>query len=403
MSLGIDLFEKLRRHAALALTAIVALTLANPSYAANNPLAHHDHVELDGALVVPYLSERRDEARTFALKFSYPTDAAAQVAQWRVQLRSPEGALLQEWRGRTPLEAGKADVAIDWAGRAGKDAGLPDGIYSVQMSAFSVALTRHKDLATDAMSLDEIANIADGDIIDQSWDIRIGNPPLPSMPDFVALPTNPLKDATEIASQGRGERASLLSAPAIASLPYTVYFGNLHSQTNHSDGGGNVATCTSSQPAQTGQYSPADAFPYGKNAGLDFLMTSEHNHYFDGSSGTNASASPTTVHNLYQSGLTTAASFNTANPGFLAIYGMEWGVISNGGHMNIFNSSELLGWETNSSGQLLADTLTPKSDYPTLYALMKQRGWIGQFNHPDTAGQFLVGGTSLGTALTPTK
>src|SRR6185436_13143826 len=106
--------------------------------------------------------------------------------------------------------------------------------------------------------------------------------------------------------------------------------------------------------------------------------------------------SPTTVHNLYQSGLTTATNFNTANPGFLAIYGMEWGVISNGGHMNIFNSSELLGWETNSSSQLLADTLTPKSDYPTLYALMKQRGWIGQFNHPDTSGQFLVGGTSLG-------
>ena len=393
MSLCIDLFVKLRR--AVAVTVAVAMSLATPLHA-SNPLAHHDHMELDAALVAPYRSERSDEARTFTLKFAYPTDAAAQVARWRVQLRAPDGALLQQWNGNTALGAGTADVTLDWAGRVGMDANLPDGIYSVQMSAFSVAQTRHKDLAPETMSLDEIAKVTDADVIDQAWDIRIGNPATPAMPAFDALPTNKGKPAAQIASGKRGERAIVLSAPAIASLPYTVYYGNLHSQTNHSDGGGNVATCASSQPAQTGQFSPADAFPYAKNVGLDFLLTSEHNHYFDGSSGTNASASPTTVHNLYQSGLATASNFNTANPGFLAIYGMEWGVISNGGHMNIFNSSELLGWELNSSGQLLADTLTPKSDYPTLYALMKQRGWIGQFNHPDTAGQFLIGTTSIG-------
>src|SRR5687768_17685838 len=37
-----------------------------------------------------------------------------------------------------------------------------------------------------------------------------------------------------------------------------------------------------------------------------------------------------------------------------------------------------------------------KSDYPALYATMKARGWIGQFNHPSTSGQFLVNGTALG-------
>ena len=388
MSLGTDLFVKLHRR---LFAAFATMALAVPVYAGNNPFAHHDHVELDAALVAPYQSERAADARTLALKFSYPTDAASQVAQWRVQLRTPEGALVEEWRGRTPLESGKAEVNIDWAGRVGANALLADGIYRVHMTAFSVAATEHKALITDKLSLDEIARVTDADVIDQVWDIRVGNTPMAAMPAFSPLPINPAKAAAI-----NSEHVSAFSAPATASLPYTVYFGNLHSQTNHSDGGGNVATCTSSQPAQTGQYSPADAFPYAKAAGLDFLMTSEHNHYFDGSSGTNASASPTTVHNLYQSGLTTASSFNTANPGFLAIYGMEWGVISNGGHMNILNSSELLGWETNSSGQLLADTLTPKSDYPTLYALMKQRGWIGQFNHPDTVGQFLIGTTSLG-------
>ncbi len=365
--------------------AAVALVVSIPLHAANNPLAHHDHVELDAALVAPYTSERLSEARTFTLKFAYPTDAAIQVARWRVQLRAPDGAVVQEWRGATSLTNGEANVALDWPGRVGKNSALRDGIYRVHMNAFSVERSVNAKLSPEIMSLEDIAKATDADVIDQTWDIRVGNPAVPSMPAFNRLKTNPLKAIN----------AAEKSATATASLPYTVYYGNLHSQTNHSDGGGNVSSCTSSQPAQTGQFGPADAFPYAKNAGLDFLMTSEHNHYFDGSSGTNGSASPTTVKNLYQSGLGAAANFNAGNAGFLAIYGMEWGVINNGGHMNIFNSSELFGWENNSSGQLLADVLTPKSDYATIYSVMKQRGLIGQFNHPDASGQFIINGTSL--------
>jgi hypothetical protein len=356
-----------------------------PLYAANNLQALHDHQELDAALVAPYASERANEARTFTLKFSYPPGASTQVARWRVQLHAPGGALVQEWRGMTPLVNGRADVALNWSGRVGKNAQLADGIYRIHMSAFSVDGAINKKLPANVSSIENLARTTDADVIDQVWDIRVGNPPVAVMPEFNALNTNAVN-----ATSGFEK-----SAGATASLPYTVYFGNLHSQTNHSDGGGNVASCSSSQAAQTGEFGPADAFPYAKNAGLDFLMTSEHNHYFDGSSGTNASASPTMVKNLYQSGLTTATNFSATNAGFLAIYGMEWGVISNGGHMNIFNSNELLGWENNSSGQLLADVLTPKSDYATIYSVMKQRGLIGQFNHPDASGQFMINGTSL--------
>jgi hypothetical protein len=78
---------------------------------------------------------------------------------------------------------------------------------------------------------------------------------------------------------------------------------------------------------------------------------------------------------------------------------MEWGVISGGGHMNIFNSNELLAWEYNSSNQLIGDTFTAKSDYAALYTLMRSRGWVGQFNHPNaTSGtdrQFVIGNTEL--------
>jgi Bacterial Ig domain len=391
MNLNSVFLTKLTRR---IIGATTALFISVPLYAVNNSLALHDHHELDAALVAPYTSERANEARTFVLKLAYPSGASEQVARWRVQLRAPNGAVVQEWRGTTPLANGQADVALDWSGRVGKNVQLADGIYRVHMSAFSVERSVNKKLASDVTSIEDLAKTTDADVIDQVWDIRVGNPPSPAMPAFTALKTNAANTpAVDANAEAKGTLEK--SAPATASLPYTVYYGNLHSQTNHSDGGGNVSSCSSSQAAQTGEFGPADAFPYAKNAGLDFLMTSEHNHYFDGSSGTNGSASPTIVKNLYQSGLTAATNFNAANAGFLAIYGMEWGVINNGGHMNIFNSNELLGWENNSSGQLLADVLTPKSDYATIYSVMKQRGLIGQFNHPDASGQFIINGTSL--------
>ncbi|MEP6940409.1 MAG: Ig-like domain-containing protein, partial [Rudaea sp.] len=131
------------------------------------------------------------------------------------------------------------------------------------------------------------------------------------------------------------------------------------------------------------------------NHGLDFLMTSEHNHMFDGSTGTNASANPTTAKNLYHSGQTMRDSFNAAHPNFLALAGLEWGVISNGGHMNIFNTPLLLEWEYNSSNQLIGDVFVAKGDYAGMYTTMKNNGWIGQFNHPASTGQFNIGGTDL--------
>jgi hypothetical protein len=71
-------------------------------------------------------------------------------------------------------------------------------------------------------------------------------------------------------------------------------------------------------------------------------------------------------------------------------------VINGGGHVNILNGDQLPGWEKNAQGALLADVYTPRSDYGALYALMHARGWVGQFNHPATSGQFAVDGVALG-------
>jgi hypothetical protein len=185
--------------------------------------------------------------------------------------------------------------------------------------------------------------------------------------------------------------------PAGGGLPYTIYYGNLHSQTNHSDGGTVPSQCSGAENPQAGTYGPGDAYAMMQNqAHGDFLLTSEHNHMFDGSTGTNTSAVPSTAINLFHSGLQAASDYRAAHPDFLAMYGLEWGVISNGGHLNLLNTDALAEWEVNSSGQLIGEVNTPKSDYASLYATMKQRGWIGQFNHPATSGQFIVGGTALG-------
>lgn len=391
MSLCIGLFHRWKKS---AVAFVATFSLASCAFAGANLLAEHDHMELDASLVAPYNGEGNSDARTFTLRFAYPANAMQQAAHWRLQLRDPAGALVQEWAGKSVLADGVLDVNIAWAGRVGVAARLPDGIYRASLAAFAVE-AKVSGRAPENIFPDQATPLDDFDVIEQAWDIRVGNPPAPAMPAFRALPTAASNTAARQSSKGRSEAAIARAAPATGSLPYTVYFGNLHSQTNHSDGGGVIGSCTSSQPAQTGAFGPADAFPYAKNAGLDILMTSEHNHYFDGSSGTNASAVPATVKALYQSGLAAATNFNAANPNFLAVYGLEWGVISNGGHMNIFNTNELLGWELNGSGQLLADTLTPKSDYAGIYALMKQRGWVGQFNHPDTVSQFQIAGTSL--------
>ncbi|OZB73326.1 MAG: hypothetical protein B7X33_00120, partial [Lysobacterales bacterium 13-68-4] len=230
----------------------------------------------------------------------------------------------------------------------------------------------------------------------QRYDVMVGQLAKPAMPAFHALPMHRATTQASATTTAATQASTMQAVSTTGGLPYTIYYGNLHSQTNHSDGGGVVSTCKDAQPPQSAPYGPADAYQYAMNEGLDFLMTSEHNHMYDGSTGTNSSANPTTAHNLFQSGLQAASTFNAAHSNFLAIYGLEWGVISNGGHMNIFNTPSLLEWEYNSSNQLIGDIYTAKSDYASLYTLMHTNGWIGQFNHPASTGQFVVNGTNFG-------
>jgi hypothetical protein len=332
-----------------------------------------EHREFEATLHAPFRPDpTRDAAglgaRTFTVSFDYPGLERAHVVDWRLELVAPSGAVVRRWQGSSPLFREPVSIDLQWhEGEAGM--ARETGIHRARLSA-SVR--------------DPAAPEAEIEVIDQSWDIAVGQGATPAMPLFAPLPTP------------RSTPPALQAAPAPAALPYTVYYGNLHSQTNHSDGGAALDSCKGAQDPLTAKYGPEAAFDFARERGLDILVASEHNHMYDGSDGTDPKADPAKAKGLYQAGLAAAAAYSAANPGFLAVYGLEWGVINNGGHVNIFNSPDLLGWEVNAKGELMADTATPRNDYAALYALMKQRGWVGQFNHPAQSGQFIVNGKSFG-------
>ena len=351
---------------ACACASVLLITWSNTA-AAQEP---KEHSELDATVVAPFraaAAARTTQARTFIVRLAYPDEARTHAVRWSLTLSGPgpQGAVLRRWSGTQQVGAGGKSVNLPWDGRADADARkrralAPDGLYQLRLLAVADAGTPQEAQ------------------VEQQWHIQVqrGTSTAPRLPAFQAG----LQHLSRLDGQ----------------VDYRIVYANLHSQTRHSDGGAALDDCRGAQEPQTAPFGPIDAYKYAQDHGLDALLTSEHNHMYDGSDGTNSAAVPAQAKALYQTGLAEATAYTNAHPGFLALYGMEWGVINKGGHVNIVNSDQLLGWERNASGELLADVETPKSDYAALYALMRERGWLGQFNHPAQTGQFLVNGQPLG-------
>ena len=151
-----------------------------------------------------------------------------------------------------------------------------------------------------------------------------------------------------------------------ASTAYTVpvppvgtllpFRGNIHAHSSYSDGNQDGLATT---PMQDFQYAAASLH-------TDFLGISEHNHAQAGMSLPN-----------YARGLTQAAQATT--PTFAALYGMEWGVISGGGHVVVYGVSQLLGWEPGNY-----DVFVAKNDYQGLFRQLNRRpGAFGTLAHPN--------------------
>jgi hypothetical protein len=133
------------------------------------------------------------------------------------------------------------------------------------------------------------------------------------------------------------------------------YFGNLHSHSDYSDG-------NKDNPG----FTPYDNYTYAMSSQcMDYLGVSEHNHYGAGTKVAN-----------YHLGVTQATNFTTAFPGFIALYGMEWGVISSGGHVLVYGDglNNLWGWESGSGSWGAGnnyDVFVAKSDYTGANGLFK--------------------------------
>jgi len=333
----------------LACMHCAGLALAAPAGAAPPrppappPAPVLEHREFDAMLEAAFQPPAPGARRTFIVHFTLPGAHAARSVNWTLALHRPGGGLVRQWRGRHVLRGASGQATVNWRAPAA----LPAGIYLLHMQAGNIR---------------------------QQRPIAIGQPAL-------------LQAAAAAAMDG--------AAPArFDGLAFDIVYGNLHSQTNHSDGGGDLAGCRGAQAPRSGAFGPEDAYQFARQHGLQFLLTSEHNHMYDASEGSAPGADPLAARQLYRLGIASAEQYSARHPGFVAMYGMEWGVISGGGHLNILNSPALLGWERSAGGEPFADVVTPKNDYGALYTLMKEQGWLGQFNHPG-AGQFPINGRPL--------
>jgi hypothetical protein len=374
--------HRLALATALALTTVVAGAATRHSDLTSLP----DHFEFDASLDARFAPDARG-GHPIKLGFAYPAGGTRTVATWQVDVIAPRGEVVRRWIGQAPLRDGQGSVALAWDGTDAHGSPVPAGFYGVRLRAVpAVVVDGERGLPLLQRAKRSFA-LGRDELVDQRMDVRVGAVAAPAMPAFHPLPHG--------APHTRDGAVRAASVPA-GTLPYTIYYGNLHSQTNHSDGGTPVGSCGGAETPQAGTMGPAEAYAMMQaQAGGDFLLASEHNHMYDGSTGTNTAATPAQANNLFNSGLTAAATYRSAHPDFLALYGNEWGVISNGGHLNIYNPDGLAAWEYNGSSQLLGSVATIKSNYADLYSVMKARGWIGQFNHPASSGQFFIGGTAL--------
>ena len=190
-------------------------------------------------------------------------------------------------------------------------------------------------------------------------------------------------NVTVTVTRADGKTASFNWFFTVGQAQYQLYFGQLHSHTQYSDGAGSLGA----------------ALDYVKNlpesANVQFVAFTDHSNYFDTTGAANpegalydmslASASSQETWNSYRSSV---AAFNEANAGSLvALAGFEMTWSGGPGHINTFNTPGIVS--RNNS------TLNNKTDYAGMrayYALLSQQEGadsLSQFNHPgNTFGTF---------------
>ena len=154
----------------------------------------------------------------------------------------------------------------------------------------------------------------------------------------------------------------LMAASSLSSQSLNYYYGNIHAHTSYSDG--------NKDSASSGMTTPLQAFNYARQSShIDFYGISEHNHYAAGM------RSPL----FYRRGLNDADAA-TIDGDFVAMYGMEWGVISSGGHLLVYGFDSLCGWDFGPQEIPVAE-----ANYTRLFQVINRKtGSFAYLAHPQS-------------------
>ena len=185
-------------------------------------------------------------------------------------------------------------------------------------------------------------------------------------------------NVTVTVTRADGKTASFNWFFTVGQAQYQLYFGQLHSHTQYSDGAGSLDA----------------ALDYVKNlpesANVQFVAFTDHSNYFDTTGAANpegalydmslASASSQETWNSYRSSV---AAFNEANAGSLvALAGFEMTWSGGPGHINTFNTPGIV-----SRNNSTLNNKTDDAGMKAYYALLSKpegASSISQFNHPGT-------------------
>ena len=181
------------------------------------------------------------------------------------------------------------------------------------------------------------------------------------------------------ATRADGKSAEFSWFFTVGKTTYQLYFGQLHSHTQYSDGSGTLDS----------------ALDYIKNlpasANVQFVAFTDHSNYFDSKNAPNVEAA------LYDTSLVkdsdashswktykdTIAQFNEDNAGdMVAIGGFEMTWSGGPGHINTFNTPGIVSRNNSTLNNKTAD-----AGMKAYYALLSQaegKNSISQFNHPGT-------------------
>jgi hypothetical protein len=282
---------------------------------------------------------------------------------YRLEVRSMSGDLVYARRGIELVgDGGSTELLMQWDGRANNGRPVPDGEYDIRLLTRADPWENQLPLRLDDAWIDR--SLAAGALAEGS---------------SVQVVVDRAGAYDRLFSRGRSGGGALQKAASLdGNFGYQFFFGSTHAHTAWSDGGMPVTDCTSGRYGYVGGARPVDAWAYAKNtAKLDFLAVVEHNHLMQEAC---PSCTEQGVKDRYAAGFNNAVNA-TVSGSFVALFGMEWGVISGGGHINIYNQNRLMAW----SGEPY-HVLTPKSDYPKLYTALRNNqatnGSYGTFNHP---------------------